>query len=80
MIEGIYEDDGVAEYLQKRGLLKQYIKEKKFLLQDKSSGARFRKRQPKGSGLWYFRINKQYRAIGAFKGELFCVSFIDDHQ
>lgn len=79
MIEGIFEDDGVFEYLQKRRLVQQYLKEKRFLLQGVKGGARFKKRQPKGSGLWYFRINQQYRAIGAFKDRMFYVSYIDAH-
>jgi len=42
--------------------------------------AKFRKRKPKKLEIYYFRINKKYRAIGQFKNDLFVVTEISDHQ
>lgn len=41
---------------------------------------KFKKRRPKKSGQYYFRINQKYRAIGVFDGKDFIVTEISDHQ
>jgi len=71
----------VFSYLEKRGILKQYKKAKMFLVNGDFSKVRFGKRNPKGSGIWYFRINRQYRALCVFNetGDL-VVFEIDNHQ
>ncbi len=83
MIEGskIFEKKDVLPYLEKRGLLEQYKKAKRYLLEGNAIQVRFKERNPKGSGIWYFRINRQFRALGVFdeKGDLIIFA-IDNHQ
>jgi plasmid maintenance system killer protein len=70
-----------VEDLEIRGLTKQYKKAKDAILQWFPGGADFKQRQPVKSGVWSFRINKQFRAIGHFNSsnELI-ISYIDNHQ
>lgn len=79
-IRRILERREILEFLENRGLTKQYRKAKQYLLAGNTSQVNFKKRHPKGSGIWYFRINKQYRAIGYFDDGDFMVTDIDDHQ
>lgn len=68
-------------YLKKRNLSKQYKKAKRLIIQGHTSQARFKKRKPYSDNLYYFRINKQYRAIGGFiDQETLLVTHIDDHS
>jgi hypothetical protein len=76
----ILETKDVEKYLIKRNLLERYKKAKKFILSGNIQQVNFKKRNPKGSGLWYFRINKQFRAIGYFDKDDFIVFEIDNHQ
>ncbi|MEI7742051.1 MAG: hypothetical protein WCJ29_06185 [bacterium] len=42
---------------------------------------KFKEREPENSGIWYFRINKQFRAFGVFSNVGYLIIFkIDDHQ
>lgn len=77
----IFERKAILPYLQARGLLKQYKKAKQFLLDGNVLQVKFKERNPKGSGIWYFRINKQFRALGIFDevGNLIIFE-IDNHQ
>jgi len=79
-IKKILETKDVEKYLIKRNLIDQYTKVKNFILSGKPKQAKFKKRNPKGSGFWYFRINKQFRAIGYFDDQDFIVFDIDNHQ
>jgi plasmid maintenance system killer protein len=77
----ILEERDVYEYLLKRGLLYQYKKAKSLLLLGNLRQVDFKKRQPKKDGIYYFRINRQYRAVGYFRaGGVFVVAVIDDHS
>jgi plasmid maintenance system killer protein len=76
----IIEAPHVVEYLHKRGLLKQYLKAKNAILCGDVAGTYFKKRKPYHLGVWYFRINQQYRAFGYFDGKVFKVASISDHQ
>ena len=80
-IRHILERNYILPYLEARGLLKQYKKAKQFLLQGNTLRAKFKERNPKGSGIWYFRINRQFRALGVFDkfGNLIIFE-IDNHQ
>ncbi|MFH1218234.1 MAG: hypothetical protein V1679_00110, partial [Candidatus Peregrinibacteria bacterium] len=80
-VQKILERKEIFKYLQSRGLLKQYKKAKQFLLQGNTLQVKFKERNPQGSGVWSFRINKQYRALGIFNevGDLIIFK-IDDHQ
>ena len=77
----VYElDESVIKYLSKRNLVEQYKKAKEFLKQNKFASIYFKKRKPRSSNKYYFRINRKYRAIGIFDGEDFIVTEISDHQ
>lgn len=80
-IHSIFERKEILPYLTTRGILKQYTKAKQFLLRQNTLQVKFKERNPKGSGIWYFRINKQYRALGVFdKNGNLIIFKIDDHQ
>lgn len=80
-VQHIFEHKDILAYLQARGLVKQYQKAKLFLLSDHQSQTRFKERNPKGCGIWYFRINAQYRALGILNEKHELVIFeIDNHQ
>lgn len=80
-VHQILEQKKIFEYLESRNLLKQYKKAKQFLLQGNTLQVKFKERNPKGSGIWYFRINKQYRALGVFNNDGDLIIFkIDNHQ
>ncbi len=77
----VYElDDSILNYLEKRNLVSKYKKAKELLKKNYLSSVYFRKRKPKSSGKYYFRITKKYRAIGVFDGKDFIVTEISDHQ
>ncbi len=77
----IFERKEVLPYLEERCLVKQYKKAKSYILLGSLSQVRFKERNPKGCGIWYFRINKQFRALAFFNadGDLI-VAKIDNHQ
>jgi len=80
-IRKIYEKKEIFKFLKSRGLLNQYRKVKKYLLNNNVLQIRFKERKPKGSGIWSFRINKQFRALGVFNEDGdFIVFKIDNHQ
>ena len=80
-INNIYEKKDILPFLQKRGLTKQYIKAKTYILSNSSISTNLKKRQPNGSGIFYFRINQQFRAYGVFNTENnFIIFKIDNHQ
>lgn len=77
----VYElDENVLAYLTKRNIVSQYKKAKELLKQRQFKTIQFKKRQPKTNGVYYFRINKKYRALGVFDGQDFIVTDISDHQ
>ena len=77
----IIEDEGIREYLETRWLIQQYQKAKQYILQWFSHQTQFKERQPKGTNIRSFRINKQYRAIGSFDSEWDLRIFsIDNHS
>ena len=51
------------QYLSKRRLLSQFDKQVNFMLDRQFQSVRFKIRKPKELGDYYFRINKQYRAV-----------------
>ena len=77
----VYElDTSVLKYLKKRNVLSQYTKAKELLKQNQLSSVKFKKRKPLSQGIYYFRINQKYRALGVFDGKDFIVTEISDHQ
>lgn len=80
-VHQIFEQKEIPSYLEARGLLKQYLKAKRYLLTGNILQVKFKERHPQGSGIWYFRINKQFRALGVFNPNGDLVIFkIDNHQ
>ena len=77
----IFERKEIILYLEARRLTKQYKKAKQYLLQGNTLAVKFKERHPKGSGIWYFRINKQFRALGIFDSQGNLIIFtIDNNQ
>ena len=77
----IYEDEWILEFLSKRNLLNQYKKAKNNLVQNINSNNYFKERMPKWSNIWYFRINRQFRAYWSFDTKWNLIIFkIDNHQ
>jgi plasmid maintenance system killer protein len=63
MIKQIVLKKTFFDYLIKRRLLMQYSKAEEAILSGKLKQIDFKIRQPKSKGIYYFRINKQYRVI-----------------
>ena len=81
VVHRIIEEKYIYDYLNKRGLVKQYQKAKNYLLVGNQLQVKFKEREPKGNAVWYFRINKQYRALGfLYESGVFLVVKIDNHQ
>ena len=76
----IIERKDAVLYLEKRNLLKQYKKAKNFLLLKHFSLVNFKKRNPSKNKIWYFRINRQFRALAYFDNDILIVFDIDNHQ
>lgn len=68
------------DYLIKRQLEKQYQKAKIFIIAWHFANVDLKIREPKEDRIWYFRINKQYRALCELDGETLYVLAIDNHQ
>lgn len=83
MIKIILELDEIADYINKRNLLKQYKKAKEKILSWDLKSVFFKKRKPKNLNIYQFRINEKFRAFWFFDAEdasKFKVIEINDHQ
>ena len=76
----IVERKDVILYLRKRNLLGQYKKAKNFFLAGGFYLTDFKRKKPKEDGVWYFRINRQFRALAYFDNDILVVFSIDNHQ
>ena len=76
----VVEHERVIRYLKERELTQQYRKARSLLELGFFSSGHLKKRQPKSSGIWYFRINRQYRALCIREGDTLVVFDVDDHQ
>lgn len=79
-IKNLFITPECLSYLEKRNLINQFKKAKSYLLSNQAQKTRFKERMPKGSGVFYFRINKQFRAIGYFDNYDLIITKIDNHQ
>lgn len=79
-IKEIQESEKVVNYLIKRKLLKQYKKSKNYILKGKEQNTKLKKKQPKTDNVYYFRINKQYRAVWDIEKWIFTIFEISNHQ
>ena len=64
--KNIFESKKVVEFLQKRQIITQYKKAKQYILSGMPKTTQFKQREPKHTDIFYFRINKQFRAWGKF--------------
>jgi len=81
VVKQIFEKKDILIFLRARGLLNQYKKVKSYLLENNQLQVKFKERKPKGSGIYYFRINKQFRALAVFNNDADLIVFkIDNHQ
>lgn len=77
----VFEKARVIPYLKKRGLVKQYLKQKQKIESGQYESVDLRKLEPKTLNRFYFKINSKYRACGYFlKGKGLVVTNIWDHQ
>jgi len=72
--------EDLIDFLEKRGLWKQYKKVKNFLLEWHFSLIKFKLRKPKHDKIYSFRINDKYRVFWKVEWDLFKVVDISDHQ
>lgn len=56
----VLEEEGIVEYLKKRGLEKPYLKAKEYMEMGFFEIVDLRKRKPKTANIFYFKINKKY--------------------
>jgi len=83
MIEKIIALPDIYDYLCKRKILNQYKKSKNAILLWDLKTVLFKKRKPKTSKIFQFRINKKYRAFWYYdknNSATFRVIEISDHQ
>jgi plasmid maintenance system killer protein len=66
--------------LLKRRLLIQFSRKEEAILAWRLKQVDFKIRQPKSEGLYYFRINEQYRAIWRIENDIFYITEITNHQ
>lgn len=73
--------DKFIEYLEERRLIRQYKKAKKYILSWNYKQVDFKLREPKKDKVYYFRINKQFRAYATVEEEwVLKIYHIDNHQ
>lgn len=79
-IKNIFEVKKIENFLIKKWILNQYIKAKKFILEWKTRNVDLKIREPKILWIFYFRINRQYRAHARLENNSLIVFRIDNHQ
>lgn len=80
MITRILEVGDVIEYLTSRNILKQYHKEKQYLLEGNLRPVGFKKRKPLRDNTYEFRVTQKYHARCYFQNSYLIVFEINDHQ
>lgn len=80
IVSEIVEIRWIKEHLDKRWLTKQYIKAKRNILSWFFIWNFLKEKNPKWSNIHYFRINKQYRAIGIIDKNILKIYKIDNHS
>ncbi len=73
-------EKGLIQFLEKRQLVKQYQKAKKHILEGNYKQVDLKLRQPKNERVYYFRINRQFRAWCYIDWNSLKVFDIDNHQ
>lgn len=80
VIKEVLIDKALIIYLKDRKLLSQYKKAERFLTAWQLQNIDFKLREPKEKGVWYFRINKQYRAFAFLEDERLYIYEVNDHS
>ncbi len=80
MIEKILISDDLIEYIELRKLSNQYLKAKNYILNWNFKAVNFKIREPKKDKIYYFRINKQFRALALLEDNVLKIFDIDNHQ
>lgn len=80
MIQEVRELSKIQKFLEKRNLMKQYLKAKKYILDGNEKVVDFKIREPKILWIVYFRINKQFRAFARRDWDTITIFSIDNHQ
>ncbi len=73
-------DEKLLSFLEKRNLKKQFDKNLKYILSWDYERADFKIRKPKNKRMYYFRVNKQFRAFCLIKDETLEIIDINNHQ
>jgi plasmid maintenance system killer protein len=79
-INKIIETNKVKNYLITRKLLSQYKNKKENILNSVFTWNYLKIREPKKDEIWYFRINKQFRALWFLDWDTLKIFDIDNHQ
>jgi len=66
--------------IKKRNLKKRLYKQIKYILDWNFKSIDFKLRPPKSEWIYYFRINKQYRALCKIIDDILVIFDIDDHS
>lgn len=70
----------ILKYLEKYKILNQYKKAKQNLLFWNNTKTFFKERKPRWSWIFYFRINKKYRALWYIENNELRIYDINNHQ
>ena len=80
IIQKLLIDEVCLLYLRDRRLISQYKKAKDCILDGKLQNVDLKLREPKEKWVWYFRINKQYRAYCTYRDNALRIYEINDHS
>ena len=80
MINKILIAEDLINFIEKRKLDNQYKKAKNYILKWLFRQVNLKLREPKRDKIYYFRINKQYRAICKIEWDILKIFDIDNHQ
>lgn len=80
MINKVLISDDLIGFLEKRNLVNQYKKTKEYILKWYFKQVDLKLREPKKDKIYYFRLNKQYKAICKIEWEILKIFDIDNHQ
>lgn len=79
-IENIVINKKSIDFLESRWLEKQYKKWTQLILNWNFKQVDFKIREPKQEKIYYFRINKQYRAWWRIENNILKIFHIDNHS
>jgi len=80
MINKILISNDLINFIEKKNLVNQYKKAKGYILKWLYKQVTLKLREPKKDKIYYFRINKQFRAICKIEWKILKIFDIDNHQ